>query len=493
MLPKIAQSIQKHQIVWIIAVAAFISLNKTCWQGFYWGVGEGPNSFNGIVINGDTASYVRASLELPMYLRGEVDVQRTPVYPLFLALCRTIAGEQYYLFLVVFFQYFLSWIAVYVFYQTCNLLFKTKTAIFSATAAFIGFRYVILDMNNSVSSESMSVSFIVFFFYGITSYLYKPVRWKAVAVGLSLFIAIMLRPAFLLFVPIILLLWIALLLQRSKNEPDTVNFKSSAVYGFLATLLSIVLLLSYSYGVYKKCGVFNVTCIGAFNHLCCTVLAGIFDNGSVPEINDRISTLVDQWREKTDHQKTKNSELWKYQKWGDLSTPLGYVLYSYPVPKLWNGADIDERGIVTTNSEAKILQYANDTFPINEMQRYAQQTIMRNKYAYAQFVLKKIYLNLYLNPVYWLTAYIGTVLSFIVFCFSLCSSVQRSTDKEQITLHGLLLLFIGSTVFTVFSSAMDTHERLCLPVIALWIFTVFIAVDRLFLFFQRKNVQENVN
>ncbi|MDR3110860.1 MAG: hypothetical protein LBU65_14420 [Planctomycetaceae bacterium] len=410
----------------------------------------------------DPRSYVKASHTIGNVLSGDVDIQRTPVYPAFIAFCRLIAGEKNALVLTVIGQRIISILALLPLYYICRFFFKTKFLPAVATsfyaALIIGSGYLSGRgdrFDTWIMTESLSMSLSIFFFYFLIGYAQKATYLKAIMIGLTVFVLAMLRPAFLVFLPIVFLYWLGqLVFFRGQWKQD--------VAGLLTVCLSVLLLFGYSHLVYLKCGIAHISVIAVYNQFMCVIQSGITQHGADTKINNRIQECLENFK-KEYPEKIKNPN-WMFDREVDaLDSPLGYVRRTYPFSSL-AGSNID-----------KVIQNKDEPIPMKMMQDYTSATLKMNKMAYARYVIKKcfwvafseirvgaIYVVLAINAVLWLPL-----------------SIRQDKIGSWLHLIGMMLTF--TMIFASMAASFSSYGRIILPVLPLAIVLGFMIMDKIWL------------
>lgn len=241
----------------------------------------------------DSPSYLNPVFNI---FKGEVDMWRTPVYPYFLKAIRFCTSPDFFIHAVVIVQSVISFIAVIVFYWIAKTLFRNRnvrigsTLLFAISPSIVGFDKCIL-------TESLSISFMVFFIAIIISHLKKPTIFKSSCLTLLIFFAIMLRPSFIILIPIFGVFWFLRLFTHKKEWKFNLS-------GIIASMIVTLLLIGYSNLNYKQNGFRGLTAVQNFNQLYCIIDYNMYNNGDDPEISGKIKTTLqdpseDEWHTKT--------------------------------------------------------------------------------------------------------------------------------------------------------------------------------------------------
>lgn len=191
---------------------------------------------NTIYYNADSATYFLAAKKIAL---GVIDEYRTPIYPVFLKLFE-IVNKDLVFENIVRFQQVVSYCSIIPFYLLCKRWFRFRLFAFAATFIFVC-QPLIIRMNHEIFAESLLISFFIFFFYVVSSFISKPKTYKWIALNAFLFIMVMLKPIciVLYFILIVFGLY-ALLLKR--DHPFCQIPVSNILFGYI---LSLSLLLGF--------------------------------------------------------------------------------------------------------------------------------------------------------------------------------------------------------------------------------------------------------
>lgn len=207
-------------------------------------------------VGADTNGYTQYEMDL---WKGEFEINRTPVYPMFLKFVYWVTGSESILdeveytpegtpvsdhivqgettcFYVVCLQMLLFWLVLIPFYYACGTFLRDPvvhfTAVLMIAIAFLPYQWWIL-------TESLSISGSLLFFSLIVFYLNRPTHTTAVSLGLLTFFLVLLRPIFLYLVILLFFFWILRLCISSHDRKE-------ALAGFLALLVSLAGLYGYA-------------------------------------------------------------------------------------------------------------------------------------------------------------------------------------------------------------------------------------------------------
>jgi hypothetical protein len=151
----------------------------------------------------DTAFYLRAGEKL---WHGEMDCLRTPVYPLLLKVCSMPGDGRWLHLLMTLLQSGVYLLSVYFFYDLLRRLVHKEGIAFWVTLF-----YVLLPAAgwcNELLTESLSISLMIILTHQLVCFLQHP-KWQcALWACLLLLVMVMLRPNFIAFFAILLVIWI---------------------------------------------------------------------------------------------------------------------------------------------------------------------------------------------------------------------------------------------------------------------------------------------
>ena len=214
-------------------------------------------------------------------LQGHVDILRTPVYPYFLRLIK-LFGEGNLIQNVVLVQSIISFLAIIIFYKIVNKVFINRAV--TVIASFIyGIMPSFVNFDKCILTESLSISASILFLYFIVSYLKKPNMLKAILFTLYVFVMIMLRPSFIILLPIITALW---MLRIIFYKTDWKNCLS----GLVASFFCVLLLLGYSNLNYINNGCNCISIVSNINQIDIIINAEMYLYGNDPEISTTIKS-----------------------------------------------------------------------------------------------------------------------------------------------------------------------------------------------------------
>lgn len=214
-------------------------------EALLWIILSGPHLFT------DSSTYFQG---LHTLQNGNIDILRTPVYPIILGICMKLFGHSY-LYAVICLQHLTFLISVICIRDISVHLFNNPVIIHGITLIYGVFPFLI-SWNNFVLTESFAVSFSVFLFY-FAFRLFRRPDWKdLLAFSLCFIFILLLRPAFV-YLPPIFAVAFAFLAFTKKIK--------SALYGLVGSLVAVICLLAYMSFFHQEYGVFASSDVSLIN------------------------------------------------------------------------------------------------------------------------------------------------------------------------------------------------------------------------------------
>ncbi len=233
----------------------------------------------------DTASYINYHANI---LAGQTEALRTPVYPYFIKFIGLFSAGNL-INNVATAQIIISYVSIILFYKTTRSILKNRWMIIAASL-FYGTMLPIINFDKVIITESLSVSYIVFFIYLIAGYLRTPKKSLTITLTLSVFIAIMLRPSFIYLLPLTIAFWFFRLMIKSEHK--------ACLAGLSASIMVIILLVGYSYLNQLNFGFNGISVVTNNNQMTVITKAGLYNNGNDPEISNAIKNNFRQLHKK---------------------------------------------------------------------------------------------------------------------------------------------------------------------------------------------------
>lgn len=220
--------------------------------------------------------------------KGELDYQRTPIYPYIIKVIKKIGGEQNLINNVVIFQKILFIFTLILFYYCLKKIINNKIILTVFTIIF-GICPFIIFWNIYVLTESLALFEIVALLLITINYLKKPNVYLAVGIGFFIIIMIMTRPSFVYLLPIYMFFWIVRIWLK-KNE------KKENIAGVISCAVSISILLFYCTLIKMQYGEFAITSVSYVNNA-----VSIIDSNSYKYAqNDDMIKIIDEIKAKND-------------------------------------------------------------------------------------------------------------------------------------------------------------------------------------------------
>lgn len=250
----------------------------------------------------DTNSYTLNKVDLP---KGYTDIYRTPAYPYFIRTICTITGAEpievrlaepgeeaisNHVFLsgrktclYVFYAQLAVWLLTLIpLYKALRLILNAPCLPFFLTL-FIGF--VFLDKQAWIITEPLAISASCQFFCLMIFYWKRPSYVLAAGINLfALFIMIMLRPAFLILLPLLAGFWIARLIFSSSDRLKSLT-------GVVALASVGALLAGYCELNRRNHDNFTISSVSVYNQIDILINSDLYQKGSNPEIISLIDSM----------------------------------------------------------------------------------------------------------------------------------------------------------------------------------------------------------
>mgnify|MGYP004449052635 CR=1 FL=1 len=198
----------------------------------------------------DTQSYISAWEASISHLK--IDILRTPIYPLFIGLCKIFGGDFWKV--VVLLQNVIFLFSVFYFKKITSLFIESKNVVFIITILYI-ITPGICHWTNCILTDALAISGTVFLFYNIL-YFITTNKWSYIVYStLWLLFLVFLRPSFIYLLFICLLAWIYMLKKDKKK----------AIYGISGVLIVISLYCGYCFKFKEYYGIFATSSVGTLN------------------------------------------------------------------------------------------------------------------------------------------------------------------------------------------------------------------------------------
>ena len=247
------------------------------------------------VTSDDTNSYTLNQVDLP---RGYTDIYRTPAYPYFIRTIYAIMGAEpievrlakpgeeavtNHVFLsgrktclYVYYAQLTIWLLTLIpLYKALQLILNAPCLPFFLTL-FIGYSF--LETQTSILTEPLALSASCQFFCMMVFYWKRPSCVLAIGINLfALFAMIMLRPAFLILLPLLAGFWIARLILSSSD-------RIKSLVGVVALAFIVALLAGYCELNKRNHGLRTISSVSYINLMDVLINTGFYKNGNDSEI-----------------------------------------------------------------------------------------------------------------------------------------------------------------------------------------------------------------
>ncbi|MCM1337195.1 MAG: glycosyltransferase family 39 protein [Candidatus Amulumruptor caecigallinarius] len=200
----------------------------------------------GCVLFVDSYDYIAASEAL---LHGRPHDARPPVYPLIIALSRCVAGLKYQNAGVVLVQWIVFIVSIGYFRRALSIIIKSRRCVFWATA-FYAIVPVFSIFNQTLCSEGLCCSFVVFFLYCLFNKLPQtPDVRSAVWSGFWLIVLVFLRPVMVCMLPVYIFYWVFVGIRWRKQSRMAVTAACLIVILCSGSLFCYKQIMHNSFGI----------------------------------------------------------------------------------------------------------------------------------------------------------------------------------------------------------------------------------------------------
>jgi hypothetical protein len=230
----------------------------------------------------DSPSYLNYTENI---LKGEVNAWRTPVYPIFLKFIRFFITPKYFIQLVVFAQSLISFSTIIVFYGIAKSIFIKRNVIVVSTLLF-ALSPSIVNYDKCILTESLSISFMVFYMGLVLNYLRKPTILKATTYTLLIFFAVMLRPSFLFLILIMAVFW---MLRFSLIKIE----RKMCIAGIASSIICVLFIYGYSNLNYMQNSCKSLSAVKNLNQMDLLITNNMYEKGNDFEITETIRNNCD--------------------------------------------------------------------------------------------------------------------------------------------------------------------------------------------------------
>lgn len=374
----------------------------------------------------DTASYIVA---WDVISKFEIDMWRTPVYPIFLGILKTILGNDDYLFYGTIIQHFIFLISIYYFHQLSKGIIKSYN-ISICTTAFYALYPCVSTWNCYMITEPLAIYGTIFMLYCALKAFQNNSIIHIIFYAFWTVFLIFLRPALIYILPVFFIGWI---LIYFKNQRMT-----KAVWGgFCTILLSSTMMLLYCQCYYNKFNLFSPSGIGVINKYYIARLNGYLkpENTKNAELKIFLENTINIHGQKysggTDH---------------DLYMETEEAIYTYGLKEISN-----------------LVSTANKTDYHSFLRGFSQRVHKASNDKLFETLLHKWknitdIFGVKLKIVYWLLIIFPIIILYWIY------------KKKSIPCFSIILYMLGwSHLFLILFACQNVWDRLILPIIPVYL------------------------
>ena len=202
----------------------------------------------------DTLSYIKA---WDVISSLQIDMWRTPVYPIFLGMLNFLFGNEHYLFCGIIVQHLIFLISIYYFYCLVGYIIKSQTVVICATA-FYALYPCVTTWNCFLLTEPFAIYGTVFMlFCSFKAYCTNSILYILYYAFWTIFL-IFLRPAQIYILPVFFVGWLLLYLKER-------HLTRVVVGGIITVCISVLILFFYCQCYKHKYGLFTPSGVGVTN------------------------------------------------------------------------------------------------------------------------------------------------------------------------------------------------------------------------------------
>lgn len=262
-------SIPDYAFLGVILVVCFV------YRIYYFGILH-PGM---VLYNSDSVSY----FVFVDIFKGIVDPYRTPLYPYVIKIFEHISHDRLVPNLIIF-QQVISFLSIIPFYFVSKSIIRNKYLAVLSTL-FYGVWHPILVQNVHLNPECLCFAGSVLLLFVLVKYMEKPKKLTAAALGLLPFFLVMLKPTYLILIPVALLfMMIRFVLLCDERK--------MLYWGLLGLILSSAGILGYCEMNKRHNGQFVLSNIALNNALFHVSYSGAYREGG----DDEFIAIIDAKR-----------------------------------------------------------------------------------------------------------------------------------------------------------------------------------------------------
>ncbi|NQV01638.1 MAG: glycosyltransferase family 39 protein [Bacteroidia bacterium] len=383
----------------------------------------------------DSSTYLNYNANIFL---GYIDSFRTPVYPYFIKVIK-LFGNEGAVHHIILAQMLISFLTIILFYDLAGHVFKTRAA--KLLASFIyGILPSLIGFDKCILTESLSISAGTVFLWLVSRYLEKPSVLKAIVCTFYILFAVMLRPAYLILLPIMIVFWILRIVLIKSDLKMCLS-------GLAVSLICILFITAYTYLNYRRNGCSHISVVYHVNQLDNIINSGLYMDGNDPEISRTISNNMGKatppWNDKI-----RNVLFAKYSK-DRLAKFISGCIVNQPVAYM----KLTANKISRLSKETTAVSYVN---------------VKEGKISTFFLKTNKIL------AIPFLALYILLVFDFIVIV------VQWARSRQLPWLKGFIWLCITFYFFTIITGAQAEYPRLFVVALPFVLILMFSYIDLIF-------------
>jgi hypothetical protein len=226
---------------------------------------------NMVLYNSDSVSYF-----FPVdILRGIIDLYRTPLYAYVIRFFEYVSKDHLVSNIVIF-QQAVSFLSIIPFYFVSRKIINNSCFSIGATL-FYGCWNPILIQNVHLNPESLCFAGSILLLYLLARYLDNPKRLTALALGITPFFLIMLKPTYLILLGVVFLF---LIFRMVLNREERIRL----CWGLFGLVFSVIGVLGYCEMNKRQNGQFVLSHIALNNTLAHITTSGAYQYGGDDEL-----------------------------------------------------------------------------------------------------------------------------------------------------------------------------------------------------------------
>lgn len=243
--------------------------------------------FGDAVLSNDSSGYEKA---WDVLLLGNIDKFRTPAYPIFLGLIKSVVHEHYFYLATIILQHFIFLLSIPCFYKLVYQISSHKNLAW-IISLFYAIYPGITSWNSIILTESLALSCNVFLVYNAYIAWTRNSMQSCLYFSFFLLLAIFIRPASIYAIPVCAVAWIiAFLKQKDKRR--------LFYAGMAGIITSSIALFAYTKAFESRYGTFSPTAVSTINQYYLARQYGMLTSKNSE--NQHIKTYIENTAEKGD-------------------------------------------------------------------------------------------------------------------------------------------------------------------------------------------------